>query len=430
MTQVLNAFMAGRQFRNDAQDRDAAQQERQNAQGLANTQGKVQNALMSGDRAGAQQLAQGSGNADIMGQFQQQVSQMDDRQRTEAQTRLRATAGLGMQLLQVPQEQRQGWLQQRAPMLQDMGIDPAQLNQFGLDDQNIRGFIGTVRALDEDVFSSLVSPETLGASDSRYDPLTGQQTVGLAGQDARNETGRHNRVSEANSATTAGASMLSAQTQAAAEARQSQGGGQEWTTLSPQEAVAAGYNEGDVIQRNNRTGQEVRRSSDRIGSYNIGQTNAAGFAARMRQAGEILNALEDPESGFDPASFTRELGPFSGQNQRSYRQAQENWVSANLRRESGAAIPESELANEIRKYFPQPGDGPDVIAQRRAARTLAERAMIQGSQGAYEDLVGSAPATQPGQNAGQQNAPQNGQTATNPSTGERIVFRNGQWEPM
>jgi hypothetical protein len=62
-------------------------------------------------------------------------------------------------------------------------------------------------------------------------------------------------------------------------------------------------------------------------------------------------------------------------NRQLYRQAQENWVTANLRKESGAVIGVEEMQNEINKYFPQIGEGPEVIAQKAEARRIAEEGM-------------------------------------------------------
>lgn len=51
--------------------------------------------------------------------------------------------------------------------------------------------------------------------------------------------------------------------------------------------------------------------------------------------------------------------------------AQDEFIAASLRQDSGAAIPEEELERQRRIYFPQPGDGPEAIAQKRAARLRA-----------------------------------------------------------
>lgn len=61
--------------------------------------------------------------------------------------------------------------------------------------------------------------------------------------------------------------------------------------------------------------------------------------------------------------------------QQSYEQAKRNFVSAILRKESGAAIADSEFVNEDKKYFPQTGDSPATIEQKARARDLAIEAL-------------------------------------------------------
>ena len=46
------------------------------------------------------------------------------------------------------------------------------------------------------------------------------------------------------------------------------------------------------------------------------------------------------------------------------------------RRQPGAVIGAEEMAQEIRTYFPQPGDTPAMIAQKEQARLLASQAMV------------------------------------------------------
>lgn len=58
-----------------------------------------------------------------------------------------------------------------------------------------------------------------------------------------------------------------------------------------------------------------------------------------------------------------------------YQQAQENWVTANLRPESGAVIGPEEMKKEIRKYFPQIGDSNAVIRQKEESRKVTEEAI-------------------------------------------------------
>ena len=107
------------------------------------------------------------------------------------------------------------------------------------------------------------------------------------------------------------------------------------------------------------------------------QAKAANFAGRMNTAFGVIDKLE----GSDPSalaklaagsSWTNILAPEAAQQ---YRQAQENWVTANLRKESGAVIGPDEMANEIRKYFPVAGDKPKNIEQKRQARLDAMAGM-------------------------------------------------------
>ena len=59
-----------------------------------------------------------------------------------------------------------------------------------------------------------------------------------------------------------------------------------------------------------------------------------------------------------------------------YYQAAADWVRAKLRKESGATIPPDEMAQEIKTYFPIPGDYKETIRQKAAARKQAEAGMI------------------------------------------------------
>jgi hypothetical protein len=70
--------------------------------------------------------------------------------------------------------------------------------------------------------------------------------------------------------------------------------------------------------------------------------------------------------------------------QQQYRQAQENWVRANLRKESGAVIGAEEMDAEIRTYFPQPGESTETIAQKNIARQVTQEAMKTAAGTSYK----------------------------------------------
>jgi hypothetical protein len=58
-----------------------------------------------------------------------------------------------------------------------------------------------------------------------------------------------------------------------------------------------------------------------------------------------------------------------------YYQAAADWVRAKLRKESGAVITPQEMEQEIKTYFPIPGDAPATVEQKRVARQQAMEGM-------------------------------------------------------
>jgi hypothetical protein len=135
------------------------------------------------------------------------------------------------------------------------------------------------------------------------------------------------------------------------------------------------------------------------------EKKSAGFFLRMRDATSTFNspvlnsqgkpvlrdgkpvllkdAAEKPEIVAEVIGslIPRWMGGQAAQNfatssiRQQYQQAQENWVTANLRPESGAVIGTEEMQKEIRKYFPQVGDSNDTIRQKEKAREVTEEAI-------------------------------------------------------
>jgi len=109
------------------------------------------------------------------------------------------------------------------------------------------------------------------------------------------------------------------------------------------------------------------------------------FAGRMRYNQEQLDRLE--KEGFNPADVDQSILmatlPEVGKTtqQKLYIAAKANWVAANLRKESGAAIAESEYKNAYEQYFPRVGDSEEVIDYKRNLRKLAERDMRDAAMG-------------------------------------------------
>jgi tryptophan synthase beta subunit len=63
-----------------------------------------------------------------------------------------------------------------------------------------------------------------------------------------------------------------------------------------------------------------------------------------------------------------------------------NFSTAQLRRETGAVINDSEIVWIEETYFPQLGDGPEVASLKKEARTEAIRAMETEAGAAYQGL--------------------------------------------
>ena len=124
------------------------------------------------------------------------------------------------------------------------------------------------------------------------------------------------------------------------------------------------------------------------------QGNAVAFGMRMKEANAILQDLASKGTlkgaNIEATPFVGEslgkvlpsfLGGTSAQQQQ-VNQAKSNFITAVLRKESGAAIGADEFATEDKKYFPQFGDSAAVIKQKENARNLAIKSMgIQAGPG-------------------------------------------------
>jgi len=130
-----------------------------------------------------------------------------------------------------------------------------------------------------------------------------------------------------------------------------------------------------------------------------GQNLSAGFASRMEAANAITDQLESLQGEQKvqvlPTKTTASAAgvPFVGgflqrkamsPEQQQYKQAADNWIRANLRKESGAAIPPEEMQLEYETYFPVVGDEPAVIEQKKEARRITTQAMIRNAGPVYK----------------------------------------------
>jgi len=155
-----------------------------------------------------------------------------------------------------------------------------------------------------------------------------------------------------------------------------------------------------------RLGLEQQKLAAEMGGAKLTETqgNAVAFGTRAKEANAILKPLE--EKGITNTGLLRSvvgstvgMTPLIGQKleqnvnsalnftasqgQQATDQARRNFITAVLRKESGASIPHDEYYNEERKYFPQPNDDAATIRQKQNARETAIRALeIQAGPGA------------------------------------------------
>jgi sRNA-binding protein len=82
--------------------------------------------------------------------------------------------------------------------------------------------------------------------------------------------------------------------------------------------------------------------------------------------------------------------PTQTTDQQLYRQAQRAFTEARLRKESGAAIPPEEYANDARTYFAEPGDAAETIAQKQRARQAVLDGLKFSAGKAFDEFYGES----------------------------------------
>jgi hypothetical protein len=173
------------------------------------------------------------------------------------------------------------------------------------------------------------------------------------------------------------------------------------------------------------------------------QAKAVTFASRMKNANEIINDLSS--KGIDKSSAGKqflEAVPVIGgglgnlyntkldEGTQKLDQAKRDWVNANLRNESGAAIGKDEFSSADKQYFPQIGDKPEVIQQKAINRKLAEEGMrSQAGAGAknIDSIVSGSKTSAPTQKVKMISLDGGGSaTARLGADGNYYVERNGK----
>ena len=117
---------------------------------------------------------------------------------------------------------------------------------------------------------------------------------------------------------------------------------------------------------------------------NESQSKAAGFARRTIRSNKFLSDPKTVQEAISYEQAAKAKIPLVGNSliskkRRQYEQAKRNFINATLRRESGAAIAESEFENADQQYFPQPGDDEQTIRQKLQNREDTILSLIESS---------------------------------------------------
>lgn len=166
------------------------------------------------------------------------------------------------------------------------------------------------------------------------------------------------------------------------------------------------------------------------------QAKAAGFADRMALSNPVFD--KTAAAATDPLQQALSSIPLAGNylvsdDYQKFDQARKDFTNAQLRRESGAAINKDEFKNAESQYLPKPGDSEEVLAQKALNRQTSREGMSRSAGASYipkpTNLFDKSEADF---NAKRSSASpiKRGATATNPQTGERLMFDGNSWKKI
>jgi hypothetical protein len=118
-----------------------------------------------------------------------------------------------------------------------------------------------------------------------------------------------------------------------------------------------------------------------------GQYLSAAFANRLENSGKEIERLQDSIKGMGYLEFKKQEAlpsKFQSDTFRQYHQAVTDFITAKLRKESGAQIAANEFADAYKVYIPQPGDDSKTLEQKAKARQQASKDMASSAGNAYQ----------------------------------------------
>lgn len=128
--------------------------------------------------------------------------------------------------------------------------------------------------------------------------------------------------------------------------------------------------------------QAAKDDQQKNGPLNDVQAKSLQFGSRMQMSNDILDSLAAQGINKSVPGSNAGWGIGTAINiaqspeRQQLDQAKRNFLTATLRRESGAVIGASEMADGDKQYFPQVGDSAAVIDQKRQNRLLAMQGIL------------------------------------------------------
>jgi hypothetical protein len=150
----------------------------------------------------------------------------------------------------------------------------------------------------------------------------------------------------------------------------------------------------DAAGRKTFINEIAKINADAAGGKKTGeQATAEIFANKMELSNKTLASVASQGSSLaGKIASGLPMGNYLQSTEyQKYKQAASNFITALLRKESGAAIGKEEFDRYDKEYMPQPGDSREVLVQKSEARQVAIDGMKKGAGPGYK-----SPTTSPG----------------------------------
>jgi hypothetical protein len=149
----------------------------------------------------------------------------------------------------------------------------------------------------------------------------------------------------------------------------------------------------DAAGRKTFINEIAKINADAAGGKKTGeQATAEIFANKMELSNKTLASVANQGSSLaGKIASGLPMGNYLQSTEyQKYKQAASNFITALLRKESGAAIGKEEFDRYDKEYMPQPGDSREVLAQKAEARQVAIDGMKKGAGPGYKSPTGTA----------------------------------------